>query len=383
MNILILSNFYYPSCGGIETYLYCLTDILKQTNHIDVITSKFDKKLKKHEKINSIDVYRFKKFKGDFLFPQISQFFASKKINLLTKKKNYDLIIVRSVILADVALKIFGNKIPIIYIAPSIAFREALKRKYPKIINFLYKHITIRIMKKKEKKTLENLEYIVVFSEFMKKELLKYFNIKKIVKIPPGINTNKFKRLSEEDVRKLKEQLSIPQKSILLLSVSRLVKQKNIELIIKTMPKIPNNCYFLIIGDGIQKNNLIKLARKEGVYNRCRFLGFKTNPEYYYGCSDMFINPATYEPFGHVFLEAMSSGLPIIWLDSEEVGGSEILEDGKNGYSINNSTENLANTINKLCNEKVRYDIAQNNLMCSKMFSWEIHAKKLISLIKK
>lgn len=72
MNVLFLSRLFYPHIGGVEKHVLAVGKILIKKGHeITVLTEQFDKKLKKREQIEGMEVYRipvsiddwFKKFR--------------------------------------------------------------------------------------------------------------------------------------------------------------------------------------------------------------------------------------------------------------------------------------------------------------------------------
>ena len=91
----------------------------------------------------------------------------------------------------------------------------------------------------------------------------------------------------------------------------------------------------------------------------------------FYEAADVFCLPALYEPFGLVYLEALSTGLPIV--GSMGTGADEIISKGKNGF---------------LCKKRNPKDIASAILDAEKLgrvkpvsgFSWKESAKKLVKL---
>ena len=54
------------------------------------------------------------------------------------------------------------------------------------------------------------------------------------------------------------------------------------------------------------------LARGEGVEDRVRFFGRRTDTERFYRAADAFLFPSLYEAFPLVALEAAACGLPIV-----------------------------------------------------------------------
>ena len=95
-----------------------------------------------------------------------------------------------------------------------------------------------------------------------------------------------------------------------------------------------------IIGEGPERENLIRLANQLGVRPRVQFLGRKSRKEVadaMRACS-VFALPSRYEGLGCVYLEAMACGKPVVACRGQ--GIEEIVEHGNNGLLI--SPDNVA-----------------------------------------
>jgi len=134
--------------------------------------------------------------------------------------------------------------------------------------------------------------------------------------------------------------------SNIIFSIGRLSKEKSFDVCIETIylvsKKIPDVC-FVIVGDGPERENLEELSRKLGIENNVRFLGKIPHEELMnsdiFARSKCFLTASTTETQGITIIEAMSFGLPIVWVDEKWVG--EMIED--NGYKAKaGSAEELA-----------------------------------------
>jgi glycosyltransferase involved in cell wall biosynthesis len=98
----------------------------------------------------------------------------------------------------------------------------------------------------------------------------------------------------------------------------RFVKEKKINLIITALSKLNNKIHFYLAGDGEEKENILKLLKEKKIsYD---YLGKISQNEIkkYYKKSEIFISLNPHEPFGIVFLEALSYNCKII---APEQGG--------------------------------------------------------------
>ena len=96
-----------------------------------------------------------------------------------------------------------------------------------------------------------------------------------------------------------------------------------------TLPKLPENVHFIVLGVGPDEVMLKKLVKHERVESRVQFLGqieHNEMPLYLKAC-DIFIRPSRSEGMGNSFIEAMAAGLPVI--ATQEGGIADFLFDEK------------------------------------------------------
>ncbi|HDR88674.1 MAG TPA: glycosyltransferase [Bacteroidetes bacterium] len=88
----------------------------------------------------------------------------------------------------------------------------------------------------------------------------------------------------------------------------------------------------LIAGTGELEGPLKQRARKQGVDQYVRFLGFVDNMKAFYRSIDIFLLTSLWEGFGYVMVEAMAEKIPVVAFD---VGSSsEIVVHEKTGYIV-------------------------------------------------
>ena len=178
---------------------------------------------------------------------------------------------------------------------------------------------------------------------------------------------------------------------IQLLVVSRLVSQKNIDLIIKAVKVTENeNIILNIVGDGSEINNLKLLVKKYELDKKINFIGKIENTKLneYLKNADIFIQASNYEGLPHSILEAMNFEIPIL---STDVGGcSVLLNKGERGYIIPmpvsevEISEGIRKIINNKNEAKSKARLAKNYLNQEHNFNTnaEIYDEKIKEVVK-
>lgn len=98
--------------------------------------------------------------------------------------------------------------------------------------------------------------------------------------------------------------------------IARFTEQKNSVRVIEVFAAIAkkeNNAIMCLIGDGPLRNAMFKRAEELGISDKIVYLGRREDIQQFYNAMDGFILPSLYEGLPIVGLEAMCSGLPVIF----------------------------------------------------------------------
>jgi glycosyltransferase involved in cell wall biosynthesis len=157
---------------------------------------------------------------------------------------------------------------------------------------------------------------------------------KKVFFIPNPIDFSSIKRLG---ANKIPTQLAeLLGKKPLILAVGRLEKVKNYSLLLRAFARVPASTpppHLIILGDGPERGNLLRLAGRLGIRARLTMPGKVINPYVWMANSDLFILSSNYEGWPMVLIEAMVSGLPVVACDCR-TGPAEILRNGAFGRLV-------------------------------------------------
>lgn len=174
-----------------------------------------------------------------------------------------------------------------------------------------------------------------------------------------------------------------------ITSVGRLSKEKAFDDLLRMFKKISlkNPDWTLnIIGDGMQKNELLELCDELKLSDKVTFHGFQ-NKDYINNVlldSSIYVMTSHTESFGLVLIEAMSYGIPCISYTSAQ-GANEIIEDGVDGYLIENRDENeMINKVQELItNENLRKKLGKKAKEKSMLYRGDVVLEKWDKIINK
>jgi 1,2-diacylglycerol 3-alpha-glucosyltransferase len=140
--------------------------------------------------------------------------------------------------------------------------------------------------------------------------------------IPTGIALDKFMRpeITEADISELRKNLGIAPDEVLLLSLSRIAEEKNIQAVIQSLVAIRDQVplKLVIVGSGPYLDKLKKLVQDLDLTDIVIFTGLIDNEQtaYYYKAADFFISASTSETQGLTYIESLASGTPILATDN-------------------------------------------------------------------
>jgi glycosyltransferase involved in cell wall biosynthesis len=188
-----------------------------------------------------------------------------------------------------------------------------------------------------------------------------------------------------------RQKLNLPPNIPLLLHVGRLDSDKSVDNVIRAAaPAVrESEAHLVVVGDGSQKNRLIRLCRELGIEKKVHFTGFISPsdlPEIY-RMADVFVTASEIETQGIVLLEAAASGLPIVAVDATCI--SEVVHDQFNGFLVKPGNINafsealicLINSPNRSCKMGLngRMLVGEHSIQNT----WTLHEKLYHKVIKR
>jgi glycosyltransferase involved in cell wall biosynthesis len=195
---------------------------------------------------------------------------------------------------------------------------------------------------------MRKCQHIVIPSESMRSILVnEYGLVDRFTVIPTGIDLTPFKSANGSALR---AEWGWPDDKI-IISAGRLAEEKNWATLLQAFALAQEsqpNIRLVLVGDGPQADALRQLAGELGVGERVLFTGkvpFGEIPNYL-KAADLFAFASVTETQGLVTLEAMAAGLPVAAVSAS--GTRDILENGKQGFMVENDAQDLANSIIQL-----------------------------------
>ena len=139
-----------------------------------------------------------------------------------------------------------------------------------------------------------------------------------------------------------------------LLFVGSLIKLKGLNQFLTVLNKLPHKVVFDIVGEGIEKENLKKIAYNTTKHD-IRFLGSKSNSETRrLMCEyDCLVLPSLYDGWGAVINEALMSGLFV--LCSSNCGAQQLIIDKFNGIVFSHKKKNDTYNALKYCIKNIEH----------------------------
>ena len=165
--------------------------------------------------------------------------------------------------------------------------------------------------------------------------------------VPPGVDTERFRPLDDSERKAARVVLGLPADAQLVVSVSRLVPRKGMDVLIDAAARLRGSHPDLLVaiaGSGRDRARLEARARRLAA--PVRFLGRVPDEQLpaAYGCGDLFAMLCRnrwagleQEGFGIVFVEAAACGVATIAGDSG--GAAEAVADGETGLVVRDPTD--------------------------------------------
>lgn len=220
-------------------------------------------------------------------------------------------------------------------------------------------------------------DFICVPSEYVRQSFIKY-GIKKdkIIKLPYGVDLQEFSLIESKKKKDSKFRIissgsvSIRKGSHYLLEAFTRLKLSNSELI--------------FVGE--ISSDFKHIIKKYSNLENVKFINKQKQDKlkYFYNIADIFVLCSIEEGLAMVQAQAMACGLPVIC--TTNTGGSEIVDDGVNGYIIPiRNVKILMDKINILYNDREKLKLMSKNahVKARSQLSWKKYGDRMLNIYKK
>ena len=300
-----------PPLGGVENYILEAGAAFSQLGHQWQVFA--GPSLKEGEK-SEISLYRHTLTRPEglsLLWRPISEYRTLCRRQKEIERPAADIIIARHPAYAISAKVAFGDKSHIVYLPAVDMTRRAQceAQGSPRWRDRLFGRLFTPQWARLERRAIGCAHTFMVLSQNMRRQLSTHAQRLALVN-GAGVNLNKFSS-SKESRQRVRGELGIKDDELLFVTASRLSPEKNVAFGLQLLAKLDNKVKYVVLGTGDLGNSLEAKAKHLGLEQRVTFTGLVANPQDYYAAADLYLQPATEEPFGHVLLEAMASSLPV------------------------------------------------------------------------
>ncbi|MFZ3301627.1 MAG: glycosyltransferase [Microgenomates group bacterium] len=363
MKILFITATYVPSANGVAISIKNLKENLKANGHNVLVLAPENRNADTKEAgvlyYHSMENPVF----GDYPIPL---FILTKKIINEVSRFNPDIIHVHHPFHIGYSASVIAKKL-----SKPLVFTYHTQYDYyaEKYFDFLPKELKPKFVFNSLTNFCNTTNLVISPSKFIAEELVEK-GVDNNISVIPSVPTDLHKSQKSKAELRVKHGIDINKR--VLLSVSRLATEKNLEKLIHSLKYLPSNYLLVICGGGPIENNIKMLIQRLNLQSKVILTGSlnRYNLSEYYSLADYFYYASYSETQGMVFLEALTFGLPVIATNSKaakEWIGQDF------GILASNNPEEIAKAVSKI--ELKDYDSLSKN---SKIFSEKFTSKKAI-----
>ena len=213
--------------------------------------------------------------------------------------------------------------------------------------------------------SLKNADEVIIIYEFLR-EYAKKMGAKSINLIHNRIDLSQF-------MTKVKP--AFKEEKPVIRSVGRLIKEKNQQCLIRAITDL--DVILVVIGDGVEYENLVKLTNDLGIHDKVRFERSIPHDriQEYYAAADLFALPIKYGGFAIPSIEAAASGLPVILPKQEFDSKPDIISEY--AQLVENNPTSFKKAISDVISDNnLRSRLIENGLKVSQQINSDIMEEK-------
>lgn len=377
MRIGIFTECYHPTLNGVVVSIDTFKEELEKQGHKYFI---FTSNTLGYKEKNPGQVFRYPSLPWPKDYPLAFPSLAPSQTAQIQKLK-LDIIHTQHMF----ALGMLGLKIGRQLDIPIVHTYHTLISEYAHYVPLIPNSLVRRYIIKKTNSYCDSCDQIVTPSPSMKKILRSYGVKASIEAIPTGVKMENFSHPFHKET--LKAKWHIPEGKKILLYVSRIAREKNLDFLfeaIKLFAKKRNDFHLLMVGGGPELKYYKDKVEEWELSSRVTLTGQqdKEKANRFFGAADIFVFPSVTETQGIVITEAMAAGTPAVAVNV--MGPSDIIQDGIDGYLVPLKVNEFSCRIEKLLDdEELRKKFGKKARENAEKFSARNCALKMEKLYEK
>ena len=356
MNILLISDVYFPRVNGVSTSIRTFTEQLQKLGHtVHLIAPDYGQGI---TGLTDDEGWITRVPARNIYFdPEDKLMKYGEVLRLLPtlKSKNFDLIHIHTPFIAHFAGLKLAKKLGLPVLETYHTFFEDYLHHYlPWIPKFVAKSLARFISKKQ----CNQLDAIIAPSKPMLDVLRSYGVSVPAEVIATGLQASSF---ADADGNAFRQKYKIPLSKQMLLYVGRVAHEKNIGFLLKVVKQLSvqlSEILLVITGEGPAEQSLRQQVQALGIEKNVQFIGYldrNTELNACYKAADIFVFASKSETQGLVLLEAMAQGTPVVAI--AELGTASILIEGQGAHIATENEIVFADKINDLLNNTLARSI--------------------------
>jgi 1,2-diacylglycerol 3-alpha-glucosyltransferase len=346
MNILFISDVFFPRVNGVSTSINTFATELKALGHqVTLIAPSYTDEDKQEEWIVRVPSHKI------YFDPEdrLMKFGKLKALLPWIREQHFDIIHIHTPFTAHYVGIHFGKKLDIPVVETYHTFFEDYLHHY---LPFIPQYISRKLARTISRRQCNAVDGIVSPSKPML-DVLKQYGIKTPADVvATGLDASSFANVDGEHFRISHD---IPLGQPMLLFVGRVAHEKNINFLLEMHVKLLKNhpdTLLVITGEGPAEESIKQSIDKLGITNKVRMIGYLDRSHELIACykaADIFVFASKSETQGLVLLEAMAQGTAVVAL--AELGTKSILIEGEGVLIAKDDTHDFADKVSILLSD--------------------------------
>ena len=370
MNILLISDVYFPRVNGVSTSIRTFSEQLQKLGHsVHLIAPEYGITTEDESWITRVPA------RNIFFDPEDKLMKYGEVLRLvpLLKEKKFDLVHIHTPFIAHFAGLKIAKQLALPVLETYHTFFEDYLHHY---LPWIPKGVAKSLARFISKKQCNQLDALIAPSKPMLDVLRTYGVNTPAEVIATGLQTSSF---VEADGNQFRMKYHIPLDKQMLLYVGRVAHEKNIGLLIRVVKLLmlrQPNVLLVITGEGPAEQSLHQQVQRLGVDKHVQFIGYldrNTELNACYKAADIFVFASKSETQGLVLLEAMAQATAVVAI--AELGTASILVEGQGAHISTEDETVFAQKINDLLDNPLARNILGDAGKAYALKHWSASAK--------